>query len=465
MRLIELFGSQHTIFAISTLVEGYKEAATEFAAASDQNTANTAIEKYKTLVTKNQATGIERNIDHWRKQGWDNFVKFIDSKADTPTSTQIKRKKVAGKSITIQEDDNWLIVVPLDKNASCFHGKDSNWCTTKLEKNYFNHYFHNNNITLVYCLQKQTGGMWAVAIHKDLPENSEIFDKADDSITSQEFSKQTGLDVYDLHRRIVGKDSTHNPTLDATRTDHKKLANNIYIHLNAFDAYKRDPDLEKKLLSVEEPDMCELYIQKLWSANREQKLTNYPEEIAVIAAKNDSSYANVWTMVSDKNEKVHIATLTSNPSELGAMLYSGYKPSEEAQLAAVTADGLAISDLISYGIEPSDKVIYAAVLNDPTIAGYLEDQKELGIQIPLDLQLAVIKKHGKNGLRYLISGGLKVYRKTQEAAIKQDASTIEYISMPDSELQMLAVQTDPASFKHIRYPTPNVTEYMDKLAT
>jgi len=58
------------------LKEGYKEAQSEFSTVSGPDTARQVIDSYKQLVTKNQVQGNERNIDWWRKQGWDAFNKF-----------------------------------------------------------------------------------------------------------------------------------------------------------------------------------------------------------------------------------------------------------------------------------------------------------------------------------------------------------------------------------------------------
>ena len=186
------------------LVEGYKEAEIEFSKSSTNPTqVKDLIAAYKTLVTKNQVTGNERNIDYWRKQGFNKFSQFVLSNQDVPTKTEIKRSKRPGKSIFLHEDDTWLIVVPLDKEASCFHGKNSDWCTTKPKDNTFEKYFYRNKVTLIYCLNKQTGGMWAIAASENEDEDEyedtlELFDKNDNSISEEEFKRQTGFDASNL---------------------------------------------------------------------------------------------------------------------------------------------------------------------------------------------------------------------------------------------------------------------------
>ena len=95
------------------LFEGYKEAEADFIKFADVNSVRQTIADYKLLVNKNQFQGQERNIDFWRKQGWDAFAQRVQTTLSQPTKTQIKRKQVVGKSVFVNETDTWLIVVPL----------------------------------------------------------------------------------------------------------------------------------------------------------------------------------------------------------------------------------------------------------------------------------------------------------------------------------------------------------------
>jgi hypothetical protein len=186
------------------IFEGYKEAQIEFSAVSGPNTAKEFIDAYRDLVNRNQVQGEERNIDWWRKQGWDRFKDFVEKKSQEKSITQVKRSKDAGESHTLMENDNWLIVIPLDKDASCFHGKDTDWCTTKPFQSYFERYFYDRDVTLIYCLNKKTGNKWAIAGHKKLDGNAEYFDKNDKLLTKEQFDTQTGLNSDDLLKKALG---------------------------------------------------------------------------------------------------------------------------------------------------------------------------------------------------------------------------------------------------------------------
>jgi len=201
------------------LDEGYKEAKTEFSEVASPDEVDKTISIYKELVNRNQVKGNERNIDYWRKQKWDAFKTFVDELKNKPSKTQIKRQRVIGKSINLQEDDDWLIVIPLNKEASCFHGRKSSWCTTKPNQSNFEQYFYDKGVVLIYCLQKKTGGMWAVVGHKDI-ETIEMFTQDDTSISESTFKRQTGLDARNIVNKALG-DKVINKEINDTRQSYK----------------------------------------------------------------------------------------------------------------------------------------------------------------------------------------------------------------------------------------------------
>ena len=258
------------------LNEGYPEAQKEFAQASgDENLSSEVIGQFRTLVNRNQVQGNERNIDWWRKQGWEKFSQFVAKKVQQPSKTQVKRQKVAGRSITLMENDQWLIVIPLDKEASCFHGKNSDWCTTKQYQPYFENYFYDKEVTLIYCLQKQTGEMWAIAAHRKLEGRWEIFDQGDNSISDAQLLQQTGLNA----KRIVdvALSDVHQPEVQKSRTGYKdsiELTSKMLderMKLHGFvdkKAQLRDPKIEEQLLYNKNPDLCRYYLETLLPPSR-----------------------------------------------------------------------------------------------------------------------------------------------------------------------------------------------------
>lgn len=190
--------------------EGYKEVTIKFiTASSDESEVKKYMMAYKDLVNRNQVQGDERNIDWWGKQGWKEFKKFVDAMSTRKSKSQKKKNQDAGKSITLEETDKWLIVVPLDKDASCFYGRGSSWCTASKSDNYFNQYF-SGEVTLIYFILKDNASKWAMAVGEDEEGGSgdaEYFDIDDNEIDSEEFREQTGLDPY-VYIDMVNEDNS-----------------------------------------------------------------------------------------------------------------------------------------------------------------------------------------------------------------------------------------------------------------
>jgi hypothetical protein len=188
-----------------TIVEGYREAQQEFAQGTDADAVKKMIDSYRSLVDRNQVQGPERNIDHWRKQGWENFSKFVQSKSQERSRTQIKQSKgIKTQQITLRDDDTWLIVVPLDKDTSCFHGRGTDWCTSKASQSYFDEYFYDNDTLLIYCINKQNNGRWAIAWQGDA-YMAEFFDQQDNVLDRDEWNQKTGLDASDLIDQVANR--------------------------------------------------------------------------------------------------------------------------------------------------------------------------------------------------------------------------------------------------------------------
>jgi hypothetical protein len=241
------------------IFEGYKEAQTEFAQLAPTEEVTSTIDAYKALVNKNQVQGNERNIDYWRKQGWDNFKKFVSNKQELPTKTQVKRSKVVGNSITLHEDDKWLIVIPLDKDASCFHGKGSNWCTSRPLRNYFEEYFYDQYAVLIYCLQKHTGNMWAIAGSNEL-DTINIYNKENRVINKRTFTQQTGLDANEL---IDTASTFHEQEIESSRNTYNEAIEKIASLLRTTEITDRNPEIEKLLLFTKSVPYITRYAKKL----------------------------------------------------------------------------------------------------------------------------------------------------------------------------------------------------------
>lgn len=250
------------------LVEGYKEIIQKFSNEADPSTVKNTVDQYRDLVNRNQVQGNERNIDWWGKQGWQRFQKFVDAKSQQQSRTQQKKRTDQGSSHTIDETPEWLIVVPLDKSASCFHGKDTDWCTTKPTANHFEQYFRDANITLIYFLQKQSGRKWAIAVSED--GDAEFFDQQDEPLKQGDFDRQTKLKSQTYIDRVApgSEISQAAGTARAVMTKERQQLEDLMNRFGQLDSRENDPQIETLLLKVKDPGELRRYLTHLTDRGR-----------------------------------------------------------------------------------------------------------------------------------------------------------------------------------------------------
>lgn len=409
------------------LKEGYKEAQSEFSTVSGPDTVRQVIDLYKQLVTKNQVQGNERNIDWWRRQGWDAFNKFVSTKAAVPTKTDVKRQKILGKSITLKEDNEWLIVIPLNKEASCFHGKNSDWCTTKPNQPFFEEYFYDRNVTLIYCLNKKTTGMWAIAYHNDIDQVG-IFDQQDNSINQAELAEQTGLDAQELIALV--ETPVHKEKISGSRDTFNDKLKELRQLLNNFDYIKRDEHIEQLLTYIKKPDLCLTYIRQIYQEHGKQ---SYPAGLELAAISEDG---DVIRYIKNPSEQVQLAAVKKH----GSFIRQIANPSEKIQLAAVSTD----PGSLEYIRNPSENVKMIAVGRNPMAIKYIDNPSE-------EIQLVAVKKHPRS-----ISEISFPSEKVQMAAVQGDYKAFRYIEDPSEAVQLLVIETAPELIRYVHEPSEAV---------
>lgn len=238
---------------ITELMEGFKEAQVEFAKYVSGEEVKDLLNRYREVVKQNRAKGDERNIDYWRKQGFEKFSEFVKNAEQAVSKRSIKRQsKDVGKAIILKETERWLIVVPLDKSASCFYGKDTAWCTTKPFANYYEQYFYERGVTLIYFLNKETGGKWAIACHSAVSQ-CEYFDQEDNSISEDEFNSQTGINSA----KVVDYAREKEPQINNAREKYKDIVDNLSNRLRKGEV---SPEIEKDLIYTKNLKMIAGYL-------------------------------------------------------------------------------------------------------------------------------------------------------------------------------------------------------------
>jgi hypothetical protein len=444
------------------IFEGYPEAIVTFTQQSgDKNQVQTTIDAYKKLVNKNQVQGNERNIDWWRKQGWDKFKKFVDSKSTQPTATQVKRKRASGQSITLKETDSWLIVVPLDHDASCFHGRNTEWCTARPTGHYFDKYFLDDEVNLIYVLNKQTGGKWAIASHVKI-DQIELFNQQDQSINETQFKQQTGFDARELIKLLPVNDSR----IAQARTTRRELLDTLRYKLQVWQSrrmFHRDTEIEELLIKSKHGGSCYDYMS---AVGKYHGPSEFPEIIQLAGVR---YRGRAIKYIKDPKPSVQIATVKNSGIAIYYIIKAGIKPSEAVQQEAVKTDYHAFKSIlaaypeitpseelqlyaveqepeyikliIDTGIRPSDRVQMQAVKNNIRV---FRDIVLAEVDPPIipseELQLYAVDESNV-AIIHILNAGIKPSDRVQIAAIENDSYAVTHLRDAGIELSDKVKQT------------------------
>lgn len=313
-----------------------------------------ALDQHRELAKKNQFKNPdEKDINYWRRQGWEAFSAKVKDLSSQKTSTQINRGKAEGKAIILQDDANWTVLIPLDKEASVYYGKATQWCTTKPYQSYYEQYVYDDKIILIYAIpkNKESDSHVAISLYPDdskkaiefnkgkpTPEKYfEMFNKADDKIEAQEYTQISGLDP---RKFVQMADQSENRTqVDTARTEFLKLKDQATALINS-DEFNQEL-LERLLKVIKDRQLCALYVIK-YSEYTGGKVTVDPTILIATAnhvhsghdaAKKMGQYID-FTKIPNKTFKTIInsspSLLVFNANYLSADQIKMFAPSAEA---------------------------------------------------------------------------------------------------------------------------------------
>lgn len=240
------------------IIEDYRTAAARFVQqGAPREEVDELIARFRLLVDRNQIRDAEqRQIDRWARQGWEGFRAFVRGWEGHVTPTQAKRKHLVGDSVVLREDDRWLVVIPLDKEASCFHGRDTDWCTAKPHRTHWEEHFIDSRIVLIYAIGKQGQGSYAIAGDEDAG-TLQVFDQRDREITPQQLRERTGLDANRLMDAAL---SLHGRRIRQAQVPY---ANKVRDWLASGSNTQRDPEIERAAIRSGNPELAMRYLYRV----------------------------------------------------------------------------------------------------------------------------------------------------------------------------------------------------------
>lgn len=311
------------------IIEGYKEATSEFTKV-DPN-ASEVIKQYRDLVNRNQVQGDERNIDYWRKQGYEKFKEFVSFRSQIPSNKQVKKASQKGKQITLAENDKWLVVVPLDKDASCFYGKNTEWCTTKPFQSYYEQYFFEDKVTLIYCIRKRDMEKWAIAVYPDEIDNVQFFNRKDDEISQEDFDNETGIISKNFIAMVKEKEISS--ATQRERNSYKEFQNKITESIKNMKPGERDPHIEQML--IKSPNHMDAWLYFNMAGRHD-----YPERLVILILNNRF---DIIKFVKNQTHKMQMIQAENFPFSLEHMA----NPSDEVLMVVAKKQVSLISQFIS----------------------------------------------------------------------------------------------------------------------
>ena len=478
------------------LIEGYPQAQAAFVQQSmtGPEAVQKTIANFRQLVARNQITDInQKNIDWWIGQGWEKFSAFVNQAVTVPSKTQIVRKKLVGESIRLVDNAEWLMVIPVDKAASCFHGKDSEWCTTKVHQSHFEKYFYQDSITLIYCFKKATGNMWAITIDRKYDE-VELFDRMDVVLSPEKFTAQTGLDPQQVIDLI--DPSEHGPVIKASRDKwHASVALTTQL-LKGMPWGVRSPrnaDIERELLYNRHQDLCVRYIVLLGSIESR----DFPLGIQLSAISNPDIFHKILNPVMAVQLAVvkisekglpwlirlkipltpavqlaayktdwHAASIMHRAGiqiceELQIYMYEQFDydveqiiemsgvPSERVQVAWIKLRKRVLSELIELGIQPAESAQLIAAQDPDSRYAFISLIRE-GLVPPESVQMVLVQNEV---IRYLLEMGIPLSQRVQLAAVEHDRNALFEITKvgiePTEAVQLASVTKFWNSYQYI----------------
>lgn len=245
------------------LQEGYKEVTQKFIKqTNNKDLVDNTIQSFRALVNKNQISDTkQKNIDYWGKQDFKEFQKFVNRQSSIPSNRKLKQ--LQGHSLTLLDNEEWLIVVPYDLEASCYYGRNTDWCISKPNKEHFFDYVYQDKQIPIFCINKLQNEKWAIVYNRanqlSLGSNFlTIYDSLDNVTPKTEFEKETGMSIRVVLQLVIDNITKIKENIQK----HKQQDPHILIN-QVFDAKtkQRNEQLEQVLAKTRNVSLAADYLR------------------------------------------------------------------------------------------------------------------------------------------------------------------------------------------------------------
>lgn len=359
-----------------------------------------------------------------------------------------QHKSNSGRSRLLFENKEWIVVVPLDKDASCFYGSETEWCSAKPFHSEYEEYFYDTDITLVYFLNKKSGIKFAMTIDETNRDNLEFFDNNNEKINKEKFKNRIGdLDLETIITDAVGADVTSHK--EENRKKYRESIRKIDRLLPTVEKNKHNPEIEDLLIFTKNRERVKEYLTtvgpsekykvelQLVAVNQLGKLVRYfknPPELVILDAIAQNPRTIKW--INNPSEKIQLTAVSRN----GSVLEYIDNPTEKTKTEAVKDDGLAIR----YINNPNEAVQLAAVQTNGFAIQFIKNPSEL-------IQVSAVKQNGKS-IRYIENPSEKV----QAISVNKNGLAVEYIENPSERIQLISVRRNGRALQFFEDPNERI---------
>jgi hypothetical protein len=355
-----------------------------------------ALDKFTKLKNKKKLPPEQRDINRFKSLGQleDLMDQYPDEELASQkeqASAQEKQYYDSGQAQLIYNDPQIKVVVPLTRDASCYFGTNTRWCTAAKQNNMFDS--HNKQGPLYIVLIKPENARYQ--FHW---ESNQFMDEKDQDMNPNQLADKYPV-LWKIFQPIAEKNKSlvlnQNPSLKVQLAAVKKDGLAI--------KYIQNPSPEVQLAAGSECGWAIEYIKN-------------PSEQVQMAAVKQAGRAIVY--IKNPSEQVQMAAVKKD----GQAIEYIKNPSPEVQLAAGSQYGLAIK----YIKNPSEQVQMAAVSQDGWAIEHIKNPSE-------QVQMAAVNKNGR-AIEHIKNPSEQV----QMAAVNKNGRAIVYIKNPSEQVQMAA---------------------------
>ena len=121
----------------------------------------------------------------------DDLYKIVDAASQLESRKEVETKAKSGAN-KIYEDERWLVVRPDTRDASCYYGSGTKWCTAMKNAEHFDNYNKKGRLYYLIDKSRDLGRYYKVALYKEFGAGGrdeywnvgEWYDEVDDRLTS-----------------------------------------------------------------------------------------------------------------------------------------------------------------------------------------------------------------------------------------------------------------------------------------